>query len=78
MIAIWSTYIGPFMECANHGLIQFYSGHKTSSVLVKMNEKYNSEIDDVYKMDFFIASILRENRDALVMWGNDIDITDVS
>lgn len=78
VIAIWSTYIGPFMECANHGLIQFYSGHKTSSVLVKMNEKYNSEIDNVYKMDFFIASILRENRDALVMWGNDIDINDVS
>lgn len=77
VIAIWSTYVKPFMECANYGLIQFYSGHKTSLVLVLMNEKYNVEIDEVYKSDFLIASILRENRDALVMRGNDIDINDV-
>lgn len=77
VVSIWSTYLQPFVECANFGLIQFFKGHDTISVFTKMDEKYNYEIDAIYSEDFMIASILRENRDALVIHGKNIDITNL-
>lgn len=75
IIAIWSTYLKPFVECANYGLIQFFNGVESYTIINLMKDKYNKEIDDVYQQDFLIASILLENRDALVLYGNNIDIT---
>lgn len=75
IVSIWSTYLRPFMECANYGLIQFFNGESTFSILSQMKEKYNIEIDSIYEDNFMIASILRENRDALVLHGNDINLT---
>lgn len=75
-VAIWSTFITPFVECANHGLKQFFLGDDTATVYKKMDEKYNVEIDAIYKKDFMIASILRENRDALILNGININILD--
>jgi hypothetical protein len=74
IISIWSTYIQPFVICANHGLKLFYSGLNTFEILSEMKNQYNIEIDELYPKDFMIASILRENRDALVKHGNDINI----
>ena len=76
-IAIWNSYIKPFVECANFGLIQFFNGIDTFSIFKQMSEKYNEEIDKIYTSDFMIASILRENRDALVLHGNKINIKDL-
>lgn len=74
IISIWSTYIQPFVICANHGLKLFYNGINTFKIVTEMKEQYNIEIDNLYPKDFMIASILRENRDALVKHGDDINI----
>ena len=75
VISIWSTYVQPFVICANHGLKLFFNGINTSQILLEMKKQYNVEIDDIYPKDFIIASILRENRDSLVLHGDDINIT---
>lgn len=74
VISIWSTYIQPFVVCANHGLKLFYNGVSTFQIEAEMKNQYNIEIDAIYPDDFMIASILRENRDALVKCGYDINI----
>ena len=74
IISIWSTYINPFFVCANYGLNLFYNGINTFQIVEQMKEQYNHEIDTLYTKDFFIASILRENRDALVRHGENISI----
>ena len=76
-VAIWSTFIRPFVECANYGLIRFFSGSNSETVVSEMLEKYNENIDAIYKVDFMIAAILKENRDALVRHGNSISINDL-
>lgn len=75
VIAIWNTYVLPFIICANHGLKLFFSGVNTFQIIIEMKNQYNNEIDSIYEKDFMIASILRENRDALVKHGNDINIS---
>lgn len=75
-ISIWNTFLTPFVECANYGLKQFFEGQDTTALFAKMDEKYNFEIDAIYETDFMIASILRDNRDALVISGVNINITD--
>lgn len=74
IISIWSTYVQPFVICANHGIKLFYNGINTFQIINEMKKQYNIEIDNLYTFDFFIASILRENRDALVIHGNNIDL----
>lgn len=78
VISIWSTYVDPFIKCANHGLLLFLDGVSTFLVIKNMRDKYNEEIDKIYTKDFLIASILRENRDALVIHGNDISLADIT
>ncbi|MBA4134099.1 MAG: hypothetical protein C0525_05175 [Flavobacterium sp.] len=74
VISIWSTYLNPFVVCANHGLKLFYNGINTSQILTEMKNQYNMEIDSVYPKNYLISSILRENRDALILHGENIDI----
>lgn len=76
-VAVWSTYIRPFVECANYGLIRFFSGSNTETVISEMKEKYNEHIDAIYKTDYLIAAILKDNRDALIRHGNTISLQDL-
>jgi|SRR3954466_3141785 len=76
-VAIWSTYMQPFVECANHGLFQFYMGNDTESIVIQMKQKYNEHIDAIYKKDYLIASILMDNRDALIKHGRTITLADL-
>lgn len=71
---IWNTYQRPFIDTATSGLKLFYEGENTKKVFSKMINLYNKEIDKLYKSDFVIASILMENRDALIMYGDDINL----
>ena len=76
-VHIWSTYKTPFVNTATYGLKLFYQGNKVSTILSEIKTQYNQEIDILYKDDLVIASILMENRDALVCFGDDINITDM-
>ncbi len=71
---IWNTFQRPFVDTAIYGLKLFYEGEYTKSIFLKIKERYNQEIDKIYKTDFLIASILMDNRDALVLHGNNICI----
>lgn len=74
-IHIWSTYMLPYINTATSGLKLFYEGNNLQNVYLGIKEQYNEEIDKIYKTDFVIASILMDNRDALVIYGqNDISI----
>jgi hypothetical protein len=77
-IFIWDTYIEPFVNCANYGLKLFFQGHSTTSVLDQMTEYYDKEIDEVYEKDYFVSSILKENRDKLIFHGQDITIKTIT
>ena len=74
IVAIWSTFPKPFINCANYGLIQFFKGENSHTIINQMKEKYNDEIDEMYRYDFLIASILKENRDGLILLGNNISL----
>lgn len=69
----WSGY-KQFSTCANVGLFKFVEGSSTASVMNLMKECYNNCIDGVYKEDYLVASLLRENRDGLIMIGEDLTI----
>lgn len=66
-----------FTDCANFGLFLFLNNYETEIIYEQMIEKYNQEIDVVYKVDFLIASLLMDNRDALICIGNNITINNL-
>jgi hypothetical protein len=68
--SIVTTYIDLFAECAVEGLLRFYSGSTILEAFLLKKEKYDEEIDKLYQDDFFVASILMDNRDCLVLHGN--------
>ncbi|WP_067037009.1 hypothetical protein [Allomuricauda sp. CP2A] len=76
VIYIWTNFFDPFIECANFGLIEFFNGQDTSKVFDSMIDKYNREIDKMYEIDPMVAADLVANRRALVMHGNNINISD--
>ena len=69
--AIWTTYQNVFVECANHAMRMFSAGLPLSSAFDKMIEKHNEKIDEIYTEDFFVASIIADNRDGLVLLGDE-------
>ena len=69
--SIWTTYQSPFVECANHAMKMFSKGHTLSSAFNMMIDRHNQEIDKIYTADFLIASIIMENRDGLVLLGDE-------
>jgi len=74
-------YIDDFVTCANHGLVRLVSGDKASEAVEKMRNTYTEYIDKNYAKDFLVASILMDNRDALILHGNGdltIDIFDLT
>lgn len=68
--SIVTTYIDLFANCAIEGLLRFYRGATILQSYDFKKEKYNEEIDNLYEENFFVASILMENRDCLVFYGN--------
>jgi len=72
---IWNTFQRPFVDTAIYGLKLFYEGENTKSIFLKMKIFYNEEIDKIYETDLISASILMDNRDALVMYGGDINLS---
>jgi hypothetical protein len=76
VVYIWTNFFGPFIECANHGMIDFFNGLDTSSVFNSMVDKYNEEIDKMYEIDPLVAADLVANRRALVMHGNNVSAKD--
>lgn len=74
---IWNTFQRPFVDTAVFGLKLFYEGNYTKSILLKIKKFYNEEIDKIYTKDFLIASILMDNRDALVVLGENICIDEI-
>ena len=66
-----------FSDCANFGLFLFLEKINTLEVHRQMIMKYDDEIDKIYLSDYLVASLLRENRDALIHLGNDITIEDL-
>ncbi len=78
------TYAGTgetdlFVETANWGIKQFVLGSQVKTVFYSMRDKYSEVIDflQTEKNDFFVASFFRKNRDALVLHGNNITISDL-
>ncbi|SEE59134.1 hypothetical protein SAMN04487765_3283 [Tenacibaculum sp. MAR_2010_89] len=78
IISIWSTHQKPFVETATLGLKLFIENVSTHNIPSLIKEKYNDEIDEIYKKNFMIASILMDNRDALVIHGIDMTISDLN
>ena len=76
-IGIWDTYKDFFVKTANYGIKLFFQGKTTVDVLAAMNDEYNRQIDTLYKIDFMAAADLEENRDALVIIGENISIRDL-
>lgn len=59
-----------FIECDNWGLHRLVQGDNLLESKSKAIEKFNENID---KVDFFAASSLREARDSIVVYGNDLN-----
>lgn len=60
------------IRCDNYALILFLNNYSTKNALEKAKEYFTTQIDNI---GFgFIAAILRENRDSLVVYG-DLDLT---
>ena len=60
-----------FVDCATSGIIYFISGMGLNESVAKMKEKYTDCIDRFYLKDMIIASFFMENRDAIVVLGDD-------
>lgn len=65
--------IESFIESANSGIKLLVDGKNIKQVLSGMYGKYNELIDylENEKQDYFIASLLRRNRDELVYYGDE-------
>ena len=69
--SIVTTYIDLFAGCAIEGLLRFHNGSTILEAYNLKKEKYNEEIDGLYEDNFFVASILMDNRDCLILHGNE-------
>ena len=68
-VYIITTYQQIFAECANEGMKYFLKGESVENSFLKMIEKHNDEIDNIYSKNFFVASTIRQNRDSLILKG---------
>jgi len=59
-----------FVECANFGLKIFIAGENVSSSLKQMKDRHTEWIDKTYNKYPLVASVLRKNRDGLVLHGD--------
>lgn len=69
-VQLYFDYVDSFKECAVKGIESFVNGNTTGEVLVDMKNIYTNSIDELYLKDFPTASLLMDNRDALVIHGD--------
>lgn len=59
-----------FVKCAVSGIKPLLAGNSIKAVYYHILNEYDNSIDEVYLKDFFSASFLLENRDALIVRGD--------
>jgi hypothetical protein len=65
-------YENYFVECENFALIHFFNSNETIEMSVsKMIDYYNVKIDELQALNFIAASLLTNNRDNLIVLGNE-------
>lgn len=69
----WDGYVC-FPECANFGFFLFIEGQRSNDIYNEMITKYNDCIDKTYQENYLVASLLRDNRDALIHLGEDVNV----
>jgi hypothetical protein len=69
-VIIQPAYSQVFSECATSGFSSFLTGETVGSSVIRMKEKYTSEIDYIYPRNSVVASVLMANRDAIVSFGD--------
>ncbi len=69
-VNVYSTYQQVFVECANYGFKQLLNGDTMQEAFDKMIDFHNQQIDFIADKNYFVASILMENRDALTLLGD--------
>ena len=69
--AIAVGHLRVFVECANFGIIKILEGKTMRMAFEQMKQNYDQQIDKIYLTDFFVASVLMENRDGMVLLGTD-------
>lgn len=70
-VQIFFDAFDSFVDCATSGIIFFISGMGLNESVAKMKEKYTECMDRFYLKDMIVASFFMENRDALVVLGDD-------
>lgn len=68
----WVCYdfIDDFKDCALSGFDSFVLGNTIERAENVMIDETNNKIDEIYGVNMFAASLLMENRDAMVVKGN--------
>ena len=59
-----------FVECATYGIKSLLNNRSIKETTIDIKEKYNECIDELYLKDFPSASLLMENRDCLIYYGD--------
>ena len=62
-------YVDVFANCAVEGFLQFCNGSNIFESFILKKSKYTEEIDNVYKDNYLVASVLMDNRDCMVLYG---------
>lgn len=77
--SLFNFWVGykSFSHCANYGFFLFLQGKNTSEIYDAMIEEYNNHIDQMYSQNALAASLLLDNRRALVYKGQSITITNL-
>lgn len=66
------SYENYFVECENFGIIHFLNSRETLELsMSKMIDYYNVKIDELHTMNFIAASLLTNNRDNLIILGDE-------
>ncbi len=70
--ALNGTYAQISIECDNFGIKRFISGDNVKDAYIRMKNNFNTQIDYLLQQgEILLASYLRKNRDALVIFGNE-------
>ena len=70
--ALRGVYTQLSIECDNFGIKRFISGDTIIDAYVAMKNNFNIQIDNLEQNgEILLASYLRKNRDALVIFGNE-------
>jgi hypothetical protein len=63
-------YEESFADLAISGLKHFFSNETIENAYNKVKEEYTEKIDALYQEDYFAATILSRNKEAMVVYGN--------